>query len=70
MKLALFRRARKSKEPEIRRKESQFYHGHTSESGFASVCLRCFKTVGTGERESELDWAEQEHVCVQPIGSA
>ena len=40
-----------------------FAHRENSPDSFDSICLRCYRTVGTRKRESDLSSDEQNHVC-------
>lgn len=40
-----------------------FAHRENSPDSFDSICLRCYRTVGTRTRESDLSLDEENHVC-------
>lgn len=43
--------------------QPKFVHRVTAAFTYDSLCLRCFRTVGTRRRESELRFDEAEHLC-------
>jgi hypothetical protein len=36
---------------------------HNPDNSYDSICLRCFRTVGTSSKQSELAAFERNHVC-------
>lgn len=66
MKLTIFRRNRTERASSL----AQFHHGHIFGSGCTSICLRCFRTVATTKRESELRSKELNHICSLPLPEA
>lgn len=47
--------------------QQQFVIRHNPDNSYDSICLRCFRTVGTASKQSELAAFERNHVC--EIGS-
>lgn len=43
--------------------QQQFIIRHNLDDSYDSICLRCFRTVGTASRQSELAAFERNHVC-------
>jgi hypothetical protein len=43
--------------------QTKFMHRPKQNDEFASICTRCFTTVGSGRNETELDAIEKNHVC-------
>jgi hypothetical protein len=41
----------------------QFAIRHNPDDSYDSICLRCFRTVGTSFRQSELAAFERNHIC-------
>lgn len=44
---------------------ARFAHRRTEAVRFESICLRCFRTVGTADRESALERIEARHLCLE-----
>lgn len=42
-----------------------FRHRHNDNDSWDSICLKCYLTVTTAEREDDLEAAEQRHDCVE-----
>jgi hypothetical protein len=45
--------------------KSRFAHRRTRAVRYESICLRCFRTVGTADQESALDRIEARHSCLE-----
>jgi hypothetical protein len=43
--------------------QSKFMHRPKQNDEFASICTRCFTSVGSGRNEADLDAIEKKHVC-------
>jgi hypothetical protein len=41
----------------------EFATRHNPDGSYDSICLRCFRTVGTSFRSSELAAFERNHIC-------
>ncbi len=44
--------------------KARFAHRLTDDNRFESICLQCFRTVGSATLEPGLDNAEAKHVCL------
>ncbi len=44
-----------------------FRHRHNHDGSWDSICLKCFRTVWTSEKEDDLKWNEQSHNCAVPV---
>jgi hypothetical protein len=43
-----------------------FRHRHNQNGSWDSICLKCFRTAATSEKEEDLKWIEQSHNCAVP----
>ena len=43
--------------------EVGFTHRKNADGTFDSICLSCFRTVGSANIESELTESERQHIC-------
>lgn len=44
-------------------RHGMFAHRENGPASFDSICLRCYRTIATRERESDLRLDEENHVC-------
>lgn len=44
--------------------KAKFAHRMTEGQRFESICLRCFRTVGSADFEPGLEYAEVRHTCL------
>jgi hypothetical protein len=45
-----------------------FVHWRNKDGSFSSVCSECLKTVSTRDKESDLEYGEEHHMCDEVIG--
>ena len=55
--------------PMSERSASRFTHCQNNFSSYSSTCVKCFQTIGTRTRESELRADEERHSCMNPLPS-
>lgn len=47
--------------------QNGFIIRHNPDSSYDSICMRCFRTVGTSYRQSELAAWERNHTCDEDL---
>lgn len=47
--------------------QSKFMHRPKQNDEFASICTRCFTSVGSSSNEADLDDVEKKHVCDKKV---